>query len=94
MSKRRKLTYAEAGALGGASTSPAKRRAARKNAQAGGRPPIWQCPRCETTGSGGDTARPRLQVTYRLGKVEKIICRVCGARGLPPFDGWLVGDTP
>ncbi len=69
MSKRLKLTYAEAGAIGGAASTPKKRRTARANGRAGGRPPVWQCPDCETTGSGGDAERPRLQITYRLGEV-------------------------
>lgn len=91
MTKHRKLAYSQAGAIGGSSVSYAKRKAARENGTTGGRPPIWQCPDCETTGSGGDLARARLQITYRAGVIVKIACRACGARGEAEYlERWLV----
>lgn len=90
-SERRKLSYSEMGALGGSSVSHAKRKAARENGAAGGRPPIWQCPDCETTGSSGAPARTRLQIIYRAGAAVRITCWVCGAHGrAEDLERWLV----
>jgi transcription elongation factor Elf1 len=53
------------------------------------RPAQYKCPMCRTTGTGGTTARTKLQVKYKKGKPYRIYCKNCGATGDPQSKRWL-----